>query len=212
VYGIKDEENVTEDLALNPLTDYSRYKAVCESILLAENHPGFTTVVIRPATVCGYAPRLRLDLIVNILTNHAVNTGRITVFGGGQKRPHIHIEDVTDLYVSLLDLPDERIHGKIFNAGYENRTVSETAGLVRDVVIRSGLRREIEVVTASTDDNRSYHICSDKIKRELGFEPRHTTEDAVRGLCAAFANGLVPHPMTDPRYYNIKTMQAARLG
>jgi nucleoside-diphosphate-sugar epimerase len=184
---------------------------MCEEILLAEDHPGFTTVVIRPATVCGYSPRLRLDLTVNILTNHAVNSGRITVFGGSQKRPHIHIADIADLYVSLLEVSDERIHRKIFNAGYENRTIMDIAGIVREVVIRSGLRREIEIVTVETNDPRSYHICSEKIKRELGFVPLHTIEDAVGELCAAFADGRIPDPLTAARYYNIKTMQAARL-
>lgn len=208
VYGIKDEENVTEDLPLKPLTDYSKYKAMCEEALLAADPPGFIPVIIRPATACGYSPRLRLDLTVNLLTNHAVNTGRITVFGGSQKRPNIHIADITDLYVSLLEFPEERIHRKIFNAGYENHTVLEIAEMVRNVVIRSRLRKEIQVTTAPTDDIRSYHISSEKIKRELGFEPRHTIEDAVEDLCAAFANGSIPDPMTDVRYYNIKTMRS----
>lgn len=211
VYGIKDEENVTEDLPLEPLTDYSKYKAMCEAALLAEDPPGVSPVIIRPATVCGYSPRLRLDLTVNLLTNHAINTGRITVFGGSQKRPNIHIADVTDLYVMLLDLPAERIHRKVYNAGYENHTVREIAEMARDVVIRLGMRRAIEIVTAPTSDTRSYHISSEKIKRELGFEPRHTIEDAIRDLCVAFREGRIPDPMTDIRYYNIKTMQARRL-
>ena len=211
VYGIKAEENVTEDLPLEPLTDYSKYKAMCEEALLAEDLPGFTTVIIRSATVCGYSPRLRLDLTINLLTSHAVNTGRITVFGGSQKRPNIHIADITDLYVTLLEVPDELIHRQIFNAGYENHTVSEIAEMVRDVVIRSRLRKEVEITTAPTNDTRSYHISSEKIKRQLGFKPRHTLEDAIRGLCQAFADGRVPNPMTDIRYDNIKTMQAKQL-
>ena len=92
--------NVTEDLPLEPLTDYSKYKAMCEEVLDEEREPGFAAVTLRPATVCGYAPRLRLDLTVNILTNHAINNGRITVFGGDQLRPNIHVEDMTDLYVA----------------------------------------------------------------------------------------------------------------
>lgn len=207
VYGIKEEENVTEDLPLEPLTDYSEYKALCEEVLLKEQSPDFTTVVIRPATVCGYSPRLRLDLTVNILTNLAVNTGRITVFGGQQKRPNIHIEDMTDLYVQLLELPDEMIAGKIFNAGYENHTIMEIAEMVRNVVGRD----EIEIVTTATDDKRSYHISSEKTKRELGFEPKHTIEDAIRDLCDAFEAGKIPNPMDDIRYYNIRTMKARQL-
>ena len=99
VYGIKKIQNVTEELALEPLTDYSKYKAMCEDVLLKKREPGFVPLILRPATVCGYSPRLRLDLIVNILTNHAVNNRKITVFGGNQKRPNIHIDDVTDLYI-----------------------------------------------------------------------------------------------------------------
>jgi len=207
VYGIKEEENVTEDLALEPLTDYSKYKVLCEEVLLREQSPDFTVVIIRPATVCGYSPRLRLDLAVNILTNLAVNTGRITVFGGQQKRPNIHIEDVTDLYVRLLELPDEMIAGKIFNAGYENHQVSEIAEMVRKVVGRKG----VEITTTPTDDNRSYHISSEKIKCELGFEPKHTIEDAVKDLCDAFKAGKIPNPIDDIRYYNVKTMLANKL-
>jgi len=207
VYGIKEEENVTEDLPLEPLTDYSKYKALCEDVLLRAQAPGFTCLILRPATVCGYSPRLRLDLAVNILTNLAVNTGRITVFGGAQKRPNIHIEDVTDLYVRALEWPEESIAGQIFNAGYENHTVARLADLVAGVVGRD----KVEIVTTPTDDHRSYHISSERIKRALGFEPGHTVEEAVRDLCAAYAKGWIPDSMTDKRYYNIKTMLEAGL-
>ncbi|MEI6500958.1 MAG: SDR family oxidoreductase [Armatimonadota bacterium] len=206
VYGIKEDENVTEDLPLEPLTDYSRFKALCEEILARYQSPEFTTVTIRPATVCGYSRRLRLDLTVNILTNHAVNRGKITVFGGVQRRPNIHIEDITDLYVDLLSRPAEQIAGQVWNAGYENHKVSEIAQIVRQVV-----GEQVEIVTEPTDDLRSYHISSAKIERDLGFVPRHTIEDAVRGLVEAFAAGLIPDPMTDIHYYNIKMMQAIDL-
>jgi nucleoside-diphosphate-sugar epimerase len=206
VYGVKPDENVTENLPLEPLTDYSKYKALCEEVLLREQSPGFTTVVVRPATVCGYSPRLRLDLTVNILTNYAVNAGRITVFGGAQKRPNIHIHDMADVYLRLLEAPPEQIAGKTFNAGYENHTVTQLAEMIREVVGRS-----TEIVTTPTDDNRSYHISSEKIRRELGFVPAHTIEDAVRGLVNGFEAGRIPNPMSDIRYYNIKTMQAVHL-
>jgi nucleoside-diphosphate-sugar epimerase len=206
VYGIKEEENVTEDLPLQPLTDYSKYKALGEEVLLREREPGFVTFVLRSATVCGYSPRLRLDLTVNILTNHAVNNKKITVFGGQQMRPNIHIEDVTDLYVKTLEWSDEAIDGKVFNAGYDNRKVIEIAEMVRSVV-----GEDVEIVTAPTDDNRSYHISSEKIKRELGFAPKHTIKDAVQDLVAAFRAGKIPNPMTDIRYYNVKTMLAKQL-
>lgn len=206
VYGIKDEQNVTEDLPLQPLTDYSKYKALCEEVLLKEQAPGFTTLVLRPATVCGYSPRLRLDLTVNILTNLAINNGRITVFGGGQKRPNIHIDDMADVYLRTLAAPDAQIAGRVWNAGYENFTVSEIAEMVRTVV-----GKDTEIVTTPTDDNRSYHISSEKIRRELGFTPAHSIEEAARDLADQFRAGHIPNSMTDIRYYNIKTMQALHL-
>jgi nucleoside-diphosphate-sugar epimerase len=203
VYGIKEEENVTEDLPLQPLTDYSKYKALCEDVLLAARRSGFATLVLRPATICGYSPRLRLDLSVNILTNLAVHKRRITVFGGEQRRPNLHIEDMTDLYVQCLGYDDRLIDGKIFNAGYQNLRIREIAEIVKAEV-----GPDVEIVTSATDDLRSYHISSAKIKRELGWEPRHTIQDAVRDLVAAFKAGKVPDSLTDPRYFNIKTMQA----
>ncbi len=144
--------------------------------------------------------------MLNIMTNHAVNNKKITAFGGQQMRPNIHIEDVTDLYVKALEWPDEAIDGKIFNAGYENRRVIEIAELVRSVV-----KEDVELVTTPTDDNRSYHISSEKIKSELSFVPSHTIEDAVRDLVAAFQAGKIPNPMTDIHYYNVKMMLANKL-
>jgi len=206
VYGIKDEPEVTEDLSLVPLTDYSKYKALCEQVLTEERAPGFTTLILRPATVCGYAKRLRLDLTVNILTNHAVNNGKITVFGGSQKRPNINIEDMTDLYVKCLQYDDRLIDGKTFNAGFENHKVGEIAEIVRGMVGQG-----VEIVTQTTDDLRSYHVSSQRIYDELGFKPTHTIDDAVQSLVTAFTAGKVPNSMTDPAYYNIKTMQALNL-
>ena len=212
VYGVSEAEDVTEEHPLVPLTDYNKYKGLCEPVLLEYQSPDFTTVVIRPATVCGYSPRQRLDLTVNILTNHAVNLGRITIFGGMQMRPNIHINDIVDLYLMLLELPREMIAGKIFNAGYENHTVAEIADMVRSVVEREVPGREhLEVITTPSDDRRSYHISSEKIKRELGFVPKHTIEDAARDLVVAFKDGKLPDPMDNINYYNIKAMQAIGL-
>ena len=207
VYGVKEEDNVTEDLALEPLTDYSKYKVLCEDVLQEYQSPEFTTVTVRPATVCGYSPRLRLDLTVNILTNHAINNGRIRVFGGTQYRPNIHIDDITDLYVRLLELPDEDIAGKIWNAGYENQRVMDIAETVRDVVGE----QKVDIVTEPTDDLRSYRISSDKIFREIGFRPKHSIRDAVYDLTVAFREGKIPNSMTDERYFNIKKMQSVHL-
>ncbi len=202
VYGIKDEAEVTEELPLEPLTDYSKYKALCEDILLQRRSADFAILIIRPATVCGYAPRLRLDLTVNILTNHAINNGKITVFGGTQTRPNIHIEDMTDLYVQCLEWPRESFDGHIFNVGYENHRIIDIADKVRGVI--GGV---VEVETIPTDDLRSYRISSERIYRELGFRPKHTIDDAVQSLLDAFSAGKVPNAMDDPRYFNIKQLQ-----
>lgn len=202
VYGIKETENVTEDLSLMPLTDYSRYKALCEEVLMSKREPGFVTLILRPASICGYSPRQRLDLVVNIFTNQAVNNGKITVFGGQNKRPSLHIQDMVDVYLKSLEWPDEVIDGKIFNVAYENYTVAEIADITRKVVGES-----VEIVTTPTNDTRSYHVSSEKIKQELGFVPSHTVEDAVRDLVAAFKANQIPDPMTDIRYYNVKVMK-----
>lgn len=203
VYGIKEEDNVTEDLPLKPLTDYSKYKAMCEEVLESQREPGFTALTIRPATICGYSPRLRLDLSVNILTNLAFTKRQITVFGGEQRRPNLHIEDMTDLYLETLKFPSDKIDGKIFNAGWQNLSIRAIAELVKKEV-----GDDVQIVTSPTDDLRSYHISSEKIKRELGWAPKRTIQDAVRDLVGAFKAGKIPNSLTDPRYFNIKTMQA----
>jgi nucleoside-diphosphate-sugar epimerase len=208
VYGIKEGVNVTEELSLEPLTDYSKYKALCEEVLTEEREPGFTTLILRPATVCGYSPRQRLDVIVNILCNHAVNAGKIKVFGGSQLRPNIHIEDMTDLYCDALQFADEKIDGKIYNAGFENHSVLELGEMVQRIVGHNTV--ELEMVP--TDDNRSYHVSSEKIARELGWRTKRTIEDAVRDMVQAFRDGKLPDSMTDSRYFNIKTMQERNLA
>jgi nucleoside-diphosphate-sugar epimerase len=212
VYGVSEVPDVTEEHPLRPLTDYSKFKALCEPILLEQQSSGFTTVVIRPATLCGYAPRQRLDLTVNILTNHAVNNKKITVFGGSQQRPNLHIDDMVDLYLLLLRLPDERVAGKIYNAGYQNKTVADLAETVRNVVSREAPGcADVAITTTPSDDLRSYHISSRKIERELGFVPKRGIEDAVRDLVGAFRGGKLPDSLSAPRYFNIKTMQRAEL-
>lgn len=211
VYGVSDAPEVTEEHPLVPVSEYNRYKGMTEPLLLKYQSPSFTTVIIRPATVCGYSPRPRLDLTVNILTTHAVNTGRITVFGGTQKRPNIHIDDVTDLYAALIEMPADRIAGEIFNAGYENFTVSELAEQVRRVVEQEFPdRAPIVVDTTPSNDPRSYHVSSRKIVERLGWKPRRSIEDAVRDLCAAFRNGKLPNCQDDDRYFNVRTVK--RLG
>ena len=205
VYGVKKEAEVTEDLALQPLTDYSKFKAMCEDVLEQEREPGFTTLTLRPATVCGYGKRQRLDVIVNILTNHAVNTGRMKVFGGSQLRPNLHIEDMTDLYLLTLQLPAEQIDGRVYNAGYENHPLMHLAEIVRSVA------GDIEIDVVPTDDLRSYQVSSKRILREIGFAPKRTIEDAVRDLKSAFDAGKLTDPLSNPMYFNIKRMQEVGL-
>ena len=209
VYGLSESPHVRENHPLAPLTDYSRFKAQCEPIVLAEESRTFTTVVLRPATVCGYSPRMRFDLSVNILTNHAVNRRKILVFGGSQTRPNIHIDDITDLYVDVLDERAERIAGQTFNAGFENHSIADLALMIRRVVETEFPGAPIEIETQPTDDLRSYRVDSEKIEHVLGFRPRRTIDDAVRDLCRAFRAGRFPESMTDRRYYNVKLMKEA---
>ena len=181
VYGIKKEKNVDETMSLEPLTDYSKYKVDCEVILKKYISENFTPIVIRPATVCGYSPRQRLDVVVNILTNLAYNKKSVSVFGGKQLRPNIHIEDMAKAYEALILAPKSKVSGEIFNAGYENRSVLEIAKTVKRVIGNG-----VTLKFSPTDDNRSYHISSKKIKKILDFEPTNTISDAVNDLKLAF--------------------------
>lgn len=209
VYGVSEAPDVTEDHPLVPLTLYNKFKGLCEPLLFKHQSPDFVCVTIRPATICGYGPRQRLDLSVNILTNHAVNNNRITVFGGAQKRPNLHIQDMCDLYQLLLGVPDERIAGQTFNAGYQNMTIMDIAQTVRDVVGQEFPDKQaLDIAVEPSSDPRSYHINSDKIARVLGFQPRHTVEEAVRELCQAFRAGRLPDSFANTAYFNVKHMQA----
>ena len=206
VYGIKYEKKVTEDKSLEPLTDYSKYKVECEKILDKYISDDFTPVTIRPATVCGYSPRQRLDVVVNILTNLAYNKRKITIFGGKQLRPNIHIFDMVKAYETLLEAPKEKISGEVFNAGYENQSVLELANLVKKIV-----GDDVTLSSQTSDDNRSYHISSKKIKRVLNFEATKTIANAIQDLKVAFDQGLLPNSLTDEKYFNIKRMNNINL-
>ena len=212
VYGVSDAPEVTEEHPLVPVSLYNKYKALCEPVLLEQQSRDFVPVIVRPATICGYSPRQRLDLTVNIFTNQAVNAGRLTVFGGVQMRPNLHIQDMVDLYVLLLKTPDDRVAGQVFNAGYQNFSIAEIAETVRGVVMRKMPNRgNVELVTTSSDDVRSYRISSEKIRRELGFVPKRTIEDGASDLADAFLAGKLPDALTDIRYYNIKLMKHVHL-
>ncbi|MBI4356157.1 MAG: SDR family oxidoreductase [Candidatus Omnitrophica bacterium] len=212
VYGVSEAPEVTEEFPLVPLTDYNKYKGLCEPILLRYQSPTFTTVIIRPATVCGYSPRMRFDLTVNILTNLAVRKRSITVFGGTQKRPNIHVEDLAELYVQLLELPDRLVSGEIFNAAYQNYTIAELAQMVRGVVERElPETAPIEITTSPSNDLRSYHVSSKKIAERLGYVPRRSVEEAIRDLCGAFRAGKLPNSLEDDRYVNVRVVKKVGL-
>ena len=206
VYGVKEEKNVHEGMSLEPLTDYSKFKAECEKILARFQSDNFTTVTIRPATVCGYSPRQRLDVVVNILTNLAYHKREISVFGGKQLRPNIHITDMVDAYLTVLRAPNEKIAGQIFNVGTENQSVLELAETVKLVI-----GEDVKLVSSPSNDNRSYHISSQKIADILGFVPSHSIAEASRDLKNALSQGLLPNSLTDERYFNIKRMQNIEL-
>jgi nucleoside-diphosphate-sugar epimerase len=209
VYGVSDSPDVTEEHPLVPLTLYNKFKGMCEPILWKHKADDFTAVAIRPATVCGYSPRTRLDLSVNILTNHAVNKGKITVFGGTQMRPNLHIEDMVDAYELMLQAPHEKVHGEVFNIGFQNHSIADIATMVKKVVEELMPEKgQIAIETTPSNDNRSYHVNSDKVRRVLGFTPKRSIEDAVRDLVRAFRNSLLERSFEDDWYYNVRTMKA----
>jgi len=215
VYGVSDAPEVTEEHPLVPLTLYSRFKGLCEPLLFRHQAPDFVCTVIRPATLCGYSPRMRFDLTVNILTNHAVNKGAITVFGGEQKRPNLHVDDMCDLYRLILEAPDDAIAGETYNVGFQNHTVHEIASMVRDTATAywagAGVERPpVAISTTPTNDIRSYHISSAKIAARLGFRPRRGVSDAVGDLCRAFTAGLLPDSLTNPLFFNLETLKRRR--
>ena len=208
VYGVSDQKDVKEDHPLVPLTLYNKFKGMCEPILFKHQSDDFVCVTIRPATLCGYSPRMRFDLSINILTNHAVNNNKIAVFGGSQLRPNLHIKDMCAAYELMIEAPSDKIQGETFNIGYENKTILSLAEVIKKVVSEEYPEKEkIEIVTTPSDDLRSYHINSDKIKEILDFSPQHSIEDAVRELCEAFKLNKFEDPMTNSDYINVKRLK-----
>jgi nucleoside-diphosphate-sugar epimerase len=192
VYGVKEEAQVTEDLELEPLSEYNKSKMVAERVLLSYADD-LVVQIVRPATVCGYSPRMRLDVSVNMLTMQALTASRITVFGGAQVRPNIHIDDVTDLYLFLLDHPE---HRGIYNAGFENLSIVEIARQVTEQI-------PAEIVTTPSNDPRSYRVNSDKLLK-AGFSPKKTVADAIREIVVKFQRGELKN---EDRHYNLRWMQ-----
>ena len=212
VYGISEKKNVTEEHPLVPLTLYNKYKGMCEPQLLELTDNNFSGVIFRPATVCGYSPRQRLDLSVNILTNFAVNKKFIKVFGGDQLRPNLHILDYCDVVQLLINADKEKIKNQIFNVGYQNLSILEIAQKVKKVVQNEFPKiGEINIEMHESDDKRSYHINSDKIKTLLNFQPNHSIEDAISELCSAFKNNLLPNSFDNDNYFNVKKLQNLRV-
>ena len=206
VYGIKSEDNVSEDMALEPLTDYSLFKAECEEILNQFGSRNFETVVLRPATVCGFSRRQRLDVVVNILTNLAYHKKEITVFGGEQLRPNIHIDDMVSAYSKVLKAEKNLVNRQIFNVGYENISVANIATQVKSLI-----GQDINIVFKETNDNRSYHISSTKIRDVLNFVPKKTVADAVMDLKQAFDKKILTDTLENELYFNIKRMKSVEL-
>lgn len=193
VYGVKEEAQVTEDLELKPISEYNKTKMVSERVLLSYNEE-MVVQVIRPATVCGYSPRMRLDVSVNMLTMQALTKGRITVFGGAQTRPNIHIDDITDIYLYMLDHPECQ---GVFNAGFENISIMDIARRVTNHV-------PAEVVVSESNDPRSYRVNSDKLLA-TGYRPKKTVDNAIQDIIAKFRSGELKD---EERYYNLKWMQS----
>ncbi len=213
VYGVSDEPDVTEDHPLVPLTLYNKYKGMCEPLLKKHTDEKFVGIIFRPATVCGYAPRLRLDLSVNILTNHAVTNNKITVFGGSQLRPNLHIDDYIDAVRVFLTAPADKVADETFNVGFQNMSIMDIAQMAKKVVEEEFPEKApIEIVTTPSDDLRSYHINSDKVTRILGITPKRTIADAMRDLCTAFKAGKIPNSMADDGYYNVRTLKKSEVS
>ena len=192
VYGIKNEDQVTEDLELKPISEYNKTKMVSERVLLSYQDD-MIVQVIRPATVCGISPRMRLDVAVNLLTMQALEKGKITVFGGNQARPNIHMDDITDVYLHFIDQPE---HTGIFNAGFENITILDIANLITKYI-------PVEIVVTESNDPRSYRINSDKLLA-TGFKPKKSVEHAVQEIIESYRSGFLKD---EDQFYNLKWMQ-----
>jgi nucleoside-diphosphate-sugar epimerase len=212
VYGVSDKKDVREDHPLVPLTLYNKFKGDCEPLLFKHTDANFKGVVFRPATVCGYSSRQRLDLSVNILTNFAVNKDKIVIFGGNQMRPNLHILDYISAVKLLINSEKELIENKTYNVGYQNLSINQIANIVKKVTEKEFPGKNIKIEYQETNDNRSYHINSDKIKDELGFEPQHTIEEAIIEMCEAFKKGKLPNSFEDDNYFNVKKMQNLKVS
>lgn len=201
VYGVKATPDVHEGLSLEPLTLYARYKAEGERVLNDLVNDDFVGVSVRSATVCGPSPRLRLDLTVNIFTHQAISKGKLTIFGGSQSRPNVHVEDLCDFYVALMDAPASAIQGQAFNVVKSNATVGELAALVKQTIAPT-----IPLEISPSNDLRSYCLSGARAEQVLGFRPRRSLTDAIEGLAAEYKTGRVPDPESK-QYRNVEWMR-----
>ena len=207
-YGIKPLDlDVTEDVKAEPITDYARFKIECENILLKED-PNFEYVFARPATLAGYAPRLRLDLSVNILTIHALVNKVIKVFGGDQMRPVLNIKDMVRFYNIILESPKDKINKEAFNIANQNITIRDLAYLIKDTLNDPKIKFEV----TPNDDNRSYHVNTDKVRRVLNFEYKHDLRDAILSIRDAYQKGIINDGLNNPIYHNIKRMKQLKIS
>lgn len=212
VYGVSDAPDVKEDHPLVPLTLYNKFKGMCEPLLFKHKSEDFVCVTIRPATICGYSPRMRFDLSVNILTNHAVHANKITVLGGEQKRPNLHIQDMCDLYKLMLTAPSDKIQGEIFNVGFQNLKIKEIARVVKETVEEEFPENgSITIETKESNDLRSYHINSDKIYDILGFKPKKGIVNAVRDICKAIKRGEFSDSFASKEYVNVEVLKEKKV-
>ena len=206
VYGVKKDKNVIETSSKEPLTDYSKYKSLCEETLLNEDSSSFITTILRPATVCGFSLRQRFDVVVNMFVNQAINNSKISVFGGEQLRPNIHIKDMINSYKLILETESKKKQQEIFNVGYENLSVLEIANKVRE-----NIDKNIKLTVIPSEDNRSYFISSKKIEDKLNFKFKYDVSDAIKDLKKAFDLNYFENSLENPIYNNIKLMKSIHL-
>lgn len=204
VYGVQEGE-MRETVEPRPITDYSRYKYECEKLL---HHSSINHVILRPATICGYAPRQRLDVVVNILSIDALINKKIQVFGGSQKRPNLNIKDMVDAYQLVLAAPDSLVSGEVFNISHSNLPVLEIANLVKKVLADGRIKLE----QVDTQDIRSYHLNTKRMAHILKFQPSYSIEEAIISLKKAYDQGLFIDALNNPLYHNIKMLKQLKLA
>ena len=206
VYGISKKKNVRENHKLLPLTLYNKFKGMCEPILFKYTDKNFEGVVFRPATVCGFSPKMRFDLSVNILTNFAYNKKFIKVFGGKQLRPNLHISDYCDVVLKLIKAPSNKIKNQIFNVGNQNMSIDNIAKLVK-MTIEKKYKFKINIVRSKSNDMRSYHINSDKIYKILKFKPKKNIKDAILEICDGFEKKKIKNSFTNLNFFNVQKLK-----